>query len=120
MKVAVTVWQKRVSPVFDSSHMLLVVEIENAAVINREYIGFDPDTPSSLKQTMDRMDVSVLICGAVSEQLASVIEAGRMTLIPFTTGDVDEVLECYARNGGIGSAFLMPGCSRTYDRKGGQ
>jgi len=118
MKVAVTVWHKRVSPVFDASHMLLVVDIENASVISREYISFDPETPSSLVQTLDRMGVSTLICGAVSEQPANVIEAGQITLIPFITGDADDVLKFYAGNADIGSSFLMPGCARDTGRKG--
>ena len=58
MKVAVIVWQNRISPALYASHMFLVGEAENATVIGREYIGFDPETPSSLIQTLARMDVS--------------------------------------------------------------
>ena len=118
MKVAVTVWVNRISPVLDASHTLLVGEIENGTVISRKYIRFDPETPSSLMRALVRMDVSTLICGAVSEQPANVIEAGRITLIPFITGDVDDVLEFYAKNADIGSSFLMPGCARYTGRKG--
>jgi len=110
MRVAVTVWDNRVSPVFDSSHMLLVGEVSDADITNREYVPFDPQMPSSLAKALAGLDVSTLICGAVSEQLANVIEGRKIRLIPFITGDADEVLETYAKNTAFDAGFFMPGC----------
>jgi predicted Fe-Mo cluster-binding NifX family protein len=112
MKVAVTVWEKRVSPVFDASQMLLIAEIENGAIVSKGQIGFDPETPSALIRTLAAMEVTTLICGAVSEQSAIVIETGRIRLIPFIAGEADEVLEVFAKNSDVDARYLMPGCGR--------
>jgi predicted Fe-Mo cluster-binding NifX family protein len=110
MKVAVTVWEDRISPVFDASRRLLIAEIDNAAIASRYLMVFDPERPSTLAKTLATLDVPVLICGAVSEVPAETISAGGITLIPFITGEVDRVLGAYASGRSLAPTFLMPGC----------
>lgn len=114
MKVAITVWEDRISPVFDSSHRLLIAEIENGKAIDREQMTFDPERPSYLTEMLTQLDIMVLICGAVSEIPANMIEAVGIRLIPFISGNAEKVLKCYAKNGAILPGFLMPGCDRGY------
>lgn len=110
MKVAVTVWEDRISPVFDVSRRLLVAEIENNEITARSYVLFDPGMPSSLSKTLAELHVSVLICGAVSQVPANIICAGGITLIPFIAGEVERVLEVYAKGDSLEPTFVMPGC----------
>jgi predicted Fe-Mo cluster-binding NifX family protein len=117
MKVAVTVWEKRISPVFDASRRLLIAEIENARITDRSYMIFDPGLPSNLAKTLAALDVPVLICGAVSQIPATIINAGGITLIPFIAGEVDRVLEAYAQGNSLAPAFRMPGCHSPHTGK---
>ncbi len=110
MKVAITVWEDRISPVFDASRRLLIAEIENARITDRSYVLFDSELPSSLAKTLAKLDVPVLICGAVSQVPANVISAGGITLIPFIAGEVERVLEVYAKGNSLEPTFVMPGC----------
>lgn len=110
MKVAVTVWNERISPVFDASRRLLIAKIKNARVTDRSYVIFDPGSPSSLTRTLTELDVPVLICGAVSQVPANIIVAGGITLIPFIAGEVDRVLKVYAEGSSLSPGFVMPGC----------
>ena len=118
MKVAITIWKNRISPVFDASHMLLVTEFENEKVINRNHITFNPEMPLRLTETLTAMDVDVLICGAVSEMPANMIEAGGIKLIPFIAGYADKVLEFYVKGNPIIPTFLMPGCGCKHRGRG--
>jgi predicted Fe-Mo cluster-binding NifX family protein len=110
MKVAITVWGERISPVFDSSRRLLIARIEDARVTERSYLIFEPHRPSHLTNILTALDVKVLICGAVSMAPADVIAAGGITLIPFITGQVDRVLAAYAKGQSMDPDFVMPGC----------
>lgn len=110
MKVAVTVWDNRISPVFDASSRLLIAEIENNRVTKQSVVIFDPKLPSNLTLTLARLDVPVLICGAVSQVPATIIAANGITLIPFIAGEVDRVLEVYAKGNSLVPIFTMPGC----------
>lgn len=118
MKVAVTAWEDRISPVFDASRRLLIAEIENARVTNRSYVFFDPGRPGNLAKTLTMLDVPVLICGAVSQAPATTIVAGGITLIPFITGEVDRVLEVYATGTPLAPTFVMPGCQDPTNKGG--
>jgi predicted Fe-Mo cluster-binding NifX family protein len=113
MKIAVTVWNDRISPVFDASHRLLIAEIENHRVTDRSYLVFDPKLPANLAKILTTLDVPVLICGAVSKVPATIIADGGIQLVPFIAGEVDRVLDAYAREGAVASAFVMPGCRST-------
>jgi predicted Fe-Mo cluster-binding NifX family protein len=118
MKIAVTVWEDRISPVFDASRRLLIAEIENALIIDRSYVIFDPERPSNLARTLEKLDVTVLICGAVSQAPATIIAAGGITLIPFIAGEVDRVLDVYAKGNPLAPTFVMPGCHGCINKGG--
>ena len=107
-----TVWEQRVSPVFDSARTLLVAEIQGDAFINTSYLTFDPDRPLELLQMLQAQQVVLLICGAVSEGPANMLEAAGVELISFIAGDVYRVLEGFLQGNLRGTQFRMPGCGK--------
>ncbi len=117
MKAALTIWEKRISPVFDSAQMLLVAEIKNKEVINKQHEKFNPEMPSRLTNMLIGLNVDVLICGAISEIPANAIEACGIKLIPFIAGNVNEVLDTYAKGLQLEPAYLMPGCGKNCQRQ---
>lgn len=121
MKTALTIWGNRISPVFDSANTLLIVEIQEQKVCSRRYEPFYPHAPSRLAERLADLDIKVLICGAISELPANIIEFAGVQLIPFISGSVDEVLDAYARGAASVDTFLMPGCrckGREQSRRG--
>lgn len=120
MKMALTVWGNRISPVFDAAHMLFVVEIENTEIINKRYEPFYPELPTRLAVRLAEMNVEVLICGAISEMPANILEANGIKLIPFITGDAHEVIDAYVKDVPFMPLFLMPGCSHKRHRHAGR
>lgn len=116
MKIAVTIWGNRISPVFDASGNLLVAQIENSAVVDKTFKTFSPDTPEHLVNLLNHLEVCVLICGAISQKAADIIVRNKIQLISFVTGNTDRILESFALKNGIEKAFMMPGCSRHYCR----
>jgi predicted Fe-Mo cluster-binding NifX family protein len=110
MKIAVTVWENRISPVFDASRRLLVATIEKGCMVDRSYVIFDPALPANLAKILLRLEVPVLICGAVSQVPATVLTAAGITLVPFITGQVEPVLAAYAQGTPLAPTFTMPGC----------
>jgi predicted Fe-Mo cluster-binding NifX family protein len=117
MKAAITIWENRVSPVFDSARMLLIAEIEDSKVLQKHYEPFNPETSIRLAARLVELDAGVLICGAISELPAKTIESGGVKLIPFIAGNVNEILESYAKGISLAPGFLMPGCGRRRRRQ---
>ncbi len=117
MKIAITVWGNRISPVFDSAQTLLVAQIENRKVIRKSHETFDA-TGFCWVENLKKMGVSVLICGAISEKPANTLAMSGITLIPFVTGNALQVLELYLSNKPVSAAYFMPGYPRQGCQKG--
>lgn len=117
MNIAITVWGNRISPVFDSAQTLLVAQIENHKVIKKSHETFNA-TGSCWVENLKKMEVSVLICGAISERPADTIARSGITLIPFVTGNARQVLELYLSNKPVSAAYFMPGYPRQGCKKG--
>ena len=111
-RIAVTVWGQRVSPVFDSARTLLIAEIDGNTLINVSHLTFDPERPLELLHMLRAQRVALIICGAVSEGPATMIEAAGIDLLPFITGDVRQILEAYRQGQLVGAEFKMPGCCK--------
>ena len=111
-KVAITVWEERVSPVFDAANTLLIVEIVDTKVVGTHYHRFDPTLISQLINILGDQGVVLLICGAVSEGPAKLLEASGLELIPFIAGNISEVLAMLVSKNPAWREMKMPGCGR--------
>lgn len=98
MRVALTVWQERISPLFDATRRLLVATIKGHKIIDSHYEAFDCALPLSRISRLLDLGVDVLICGGISDDFFNLIEAQGIEIIPFTSGIVDEVLGAYLSN----------------------
>ncbi len=109
MKIAMTVWGNRVSPVFDSAQTILLAEIKDQSVVwkQREFIA--GQIPTRLARMLVDKGIDTLVCGAISEQPATIIEAAGITLVSFVSGSATELLETCAK-GIPADGFKMPGC----------
>lgn len=111
MKVAVTVWKNRISPLFDATQTLLVAVIHDHAVISRHLVPLECVSPFSRAAALENLGIDTLICGGVSDFFAKLIEARNIQIIPFVSGRVEEVIEAFLENTLYLEKFRMPGCS---------
>ena len=116
MKVVITTWEGRVSPVFGSAHILLVANIKNRRVRERYFVPFECDSAFLRASQLDNLGAKVLICGGISASSFHMIEARNIRIIPFSTGAVDEVLDAYVRGNLYNTKFRMPGCGTKLDK----
>ena len=99
---------------FDAASTMLVAQIENRIIIQKDYIHFDAGAPSELIRLLKQLQVPILICGAISTKPADLIVESDIKLISFVTGNAINFLENFARKQTIEKAFMMPGCSKQY------
>ena len=116
MKVALTVWENRVSPLFDSASTLLIADIEGRGIKNTRLEPFECKSPFSRVARLDDLGVRVLICGGISDFFANLIEARKIQIVPFTAGAVHEVLEAYITGNIYKRDYRMAGCEMDKDQ----
>jgi predicted Fe-Mo cluster-binding NifX family protein len=118
MRVAIPVWQGRVSPVFDSSRRLLLLELAEGRVRDRRECEIGGELPQDRSRRLLQLGAEVLICGAVSRPLAERVTQAGIRLIPFIAGEVEEILQAYVEDRLPSVEFLMPGCCGERRRAG--
>lgn len=112
MKVALTVWNGRISPVFDVSRMILVLDIHDGVVTGRREESIEGIDPAQKAGKIAQWQVRELICGAISQSLAGRFAAYGIRTIPFVAGDAEEVIEAYLARKLPNRSMAMPGCRR--------
>lgn len=116
MIVGLTLWGERISPVFDSCHKLLIAEVQDSVIIDKRFEAFDPVVPFLLSKQLKEHKIEVLICGAISIEPSNLIETAGIELIPFISGEAENVLQSFIDGERLSVKFIMPGCGKKKGR----
>jgi predicted Fe-Mo cluster-binding NifX family protein len=110
MRIAIPISRGRVSPVFDTAGVLMVVTVEDGQEISRSRVDLqDLGVPARVNQ-LTSSGVKVLLCGAISQPLYDMLEVAGIEVTPFLSGDVEVLLNAYCEEMISDPRFLMPGC----------
>jgi len=110
MKIGLTVWEDKISPVFDSSSRLMIVDLNEGNTGNIKYEAFDSSQLSLFIGQLNLLDVYSLICGAISEFPWKILTNSDIKVFPFIAGDAMDLVDAIAKGDAIIPKFLMPGC----------
>jgi predicted Fe-Mo cluster-binding NifX family protein len=110
MKVALTIWENRISPLFDAACMLLIVDIEKGRICEQRLETIKCESPYLRIGMLNEIGANILVCGGISAFYANLIEAHGIKIIPFTSGDVKDVLDAYISGDIYKTEYRMPGC----------
>ncbi len=118
MKVALPIWDQRISPVFDVATALLLVDIDGRNVHSQRIEGLSGIDPASRAQALAERGVEVLICGAISLALEQLLTSRGIRVISRKCGEAVAVLEGYMAGRIHESQYAMPGCQSPADGGG--
>ncbi len=110
MRVAVPVFNGRVSPVFDAARRLMIIEIDDGVEVSRTEHSVADLPPWQRARLLGEKGASHLICGAISMPMMSLLMAQGITVTANIAGDVGEVLRAYTSSSLSSPQFMMPGC----------
>jgi len=112
MKVAIPLWQGRVSPVFDEAGWILIVDILNGREECRQKKDLLAHKSYERAQQLFKMGVDLLICGMISQTQQAALDSVGIQIIPHVCGSLDEVIAAFLDGRIESGAMLMPGCQR--------
>jgi len=118
MKAALTIWDGRISPVFDVSRQALILTIEDGAMASRRCESIDAQNPSAKIDQLLALGVRTLVCGAISRPLHRELTDRGVTVIAFVAGQVDDVVASFLAGKLPTAELSMPGCLRKRQRFG--
>ena len=111
MKTAITIWNNRVSPVFDVTGKALLYVSEGERVCSEKQLLLPNGCAAEKVASLLEAGTEVLICGAISRDALSTATHAGIRVYPFIAGDVREVLQACLAGRLIEGDFAMAGCA---------
>jgi len=109
VKIAVPIFDRGVSPVFDWARRLLIVERDGERETGRLQVELGELAPTLRGRRLAELGVGTLLCGGISEPTATLLEHHGVNVVAGLAGDPDAVLEAFFAGRLPDPAFSMPG-----------
>lgn len=110
MRIAVPIWEDRVSPVFDTASRLLIIEAENQTETSRFETYLDEQDLYRRCFRIQNLGIDILICGAISRPYFRRLMATGVNIISGISGHLEDVLKAFLQGTLYQPRFSMPGC----------
>ena len=112
MKIAVTIWNDRIAPVFDVAWDICLVEVARGHMIDQKEEVLTGELPVQKALRLVELGVETLICGAISRPVRAMIAGYGIQVIPFVAGNPEVVIQAWIKGTLTEDVFMMPGCRR--------
>ena len=108
-KVAIPIFQSRISPVLDSCRHMLIIDIEQDTEMDRETVYLGEMSLTERCGIFAKLNVTIVICGGVSEIFANMLMGANIRLLNGIAGDMDDVIAAFLEERLDKPQFYMPG-----------
>ncbi len=105
-----TIWGERVSPLLDVARHALLLDLDDGEVVGRHQVALPAGSGEARLAALRRHGVSTVLCGAVTQELATRAASLGVELVPFLAGEVEAVVAAYLRGQLPSDELAMPGC----------
>lgn len=120
MRIAISIWEDKISPVLDTASKLLIIDNKTQKESSRFEANLLEQDMSQRCSFIRKLDLDVLICGAVSRQLSGRLKASGIKIISGISGPAEDVLEAYLQGDLLHSGFFMPGSKNNHFNQNNQ
>ncbi|MBD3305075.1 hypothetical protein GF339_01860 [candidate division KSB3 bacterium] len=117
MNIAIPVFGDRVMPRFGFTRELIVVTVEEDAIVGHKRLPVTPETWAVLPSRLRTEQVSVMICGGIHPRFQHLLQQENILLVVGVAGEWQAVVQAYLQ-GTLHSdpAFCL--CRRKHRRRG--
>jgi predicted Fe-Mo cluster-binding NifX family protein len=106
--IAITDWNGIVSPMFDASCCLLIVQPDG----RRSMVDVRDRSLFEKIEFCSREGIKVVVCGAISNIALIMLRDSDIKVLSWVRGATEEIIGAYRNNRNIIDLFSMPGCNR--------
>ena len=115
MRIAIPHWRGRISPMFDESRRLLLVDINDGREISRVEEMLVLGNPLLRVKQVKKAGADILVCGAISLALKHNLQSAGIVVMGFTCGPINDIVEAILDRTLMNPKFAMPGCIERRD-----
>ena len=108
-RIAIPVFESRVSPVLDSCTRMMMVDIDDSGELCRSEIVLEKLSLVERLDLLSRWGIERIICAGVSDTMCKYIASKNIELISGIAGEIEKIINAYICNRLNNDCFLMPG-----------
>ena len=108
-RIAIPIFQSRISPVLDTCNDLALVDLPEAAALPRATVSLKSLNPGERAAVMARQGVDKIICAGVSDLMTACIVSYGIRVISGLSGEVEQIIAAYQQDRLDQECFRMPG-----------
>ncbi len=102
MRLAIPIFGSRVSPRFDCSQKILLVDVQNGTVVNKNEVDASEWHPLSHIGELHNLKPDIVICGGICNRDYYRLSNHGIRIIPSVFGEVEEVIKSFLKGDLIG------------------
>lgn len=110
MRVALAVWDGRISPVFDVATRLRLLDVEDGLLLRSREVPLVASDPASRAGELARLGVDRLVCGAISVPFDAALAMHDIDVVSFVSGNAEDAARACVTGRLRRERFSMPGC----------
>ncbi len=99
MKIAIPVFNSRISPRFDCAQEMLLVDVADGKIVAQWKISIEGLSSIEKNRTMLDLGVDTLICGGIDHHSMQWLKYHDLLVYAWLTGDVQDMLTCFLTGG---------------------
>ena len=106
MKIAIPLFNKRVSPRFDCAVQFLILTIEDGAIEQRKNLWLKEKALTERIKRLNKLKIDTLICSGIDAFSEGQLSFHGMRVLSWITGEVEDVIHCFLE-GGLKPRMMM-------------
>ena len=110
IKVAIPIWKERISPVMDSAGQLMVADFDNGHIVGENRVAIPQLHSVQIARFICDLGVDILICGAISQELETMLASSGVEVNPFFRGTIEEIIAAFCNGNLKEERYYLPGC----------
>jgi predicted Fe-Mo cluster-binding NifX family protein len=108
-RLAIPVFEARVSPVLDTCIRMLVVDIDGSREMARSEVFLEKMSISERTEVLMRWGIKKIICAGVSDLMCKLLKSRDIETISGIAGEVEKIIRAYCCGDLSDPCFCMPG-----------
>ncbi|MBV5339447.1 MAG: hypothetical protein J0665_07795 [Deltaproteobacteria bacterium] len=111
-KIAFSIWNKRIAPVFDVARHLWIIETAEGRIVGQSERRFATDDTQERVLRLTTLQVEQLICGAITRGSCEALAERGIKVVSFVAGGLEQVIQACLSDSLKDGHLAMPGCCR--------
>ncbi|MBN1350821.1 NifB/NifX family molybdenum-iron cluster-binding protein [candidate division KSB1 bacterium] len=117
MALALAVYENRIASLFESSNRFIFFDQTPYTLAQSYSVNIPNQSPTELIKLLKANNCRTLICGAISGSTFIMVQNEGIEVIPWITGELENVIAAYQNGNGFSPHLIMPGCRKGFHRR---